>query len=406
MTDSSTRDRGTRLRLGVYADLLYRRERDSVTADFAFARFLGGLATRVRELVVFGRLAPGEGREHYELPPEARFEALPFYASVTDVPGVLRALRPSRAVFERELRGLDAVWLFGPHPLALAFARAARRRGIPFFLGVRQDFPRYIGSRLPSRLWLPALGAAHALEHAWRRLARDVPAVVVGEELAARYRRGRAVLPIGVSLVREADLLPLEEAAARSWEGELRLLWVGRVDPEKDPLRLPEVLARLRQTDPRWRLTLVGEGSLAEAVVARARELGLADAVDLAGYVANGPDLWARYRSSHALVNVSLTEGVPQVFFEAQAAGLPVVATDVGGVRAALRGGEAGLLVPPGDPAAAAAALERLRDDAELRRRLIEAGLSSARENTMDAQLDRVLNFFEEELPVLASRGD
>jgi glycosyltransferase involved in cell wall biosynthesis len=114
----------------------------------------------------------------------------------------------------------------------------------------------------------------------------------------------------------------------------------------------------------------------------------LEDAVELAGYVSNGPTLWELYRASHAFLHVSLTEGVPQVLWEAQAAGLPVVATDVGGVAVALAG--TGLLVPPRNATAAVAALERIRTDPTLRRSLIEQGLENARRETMEAQLDRI----------------
>jgi phosphatidylinositol alpha 1,6-mannosyltransferase len=374
------------LRLGVYADLRWRREDEVVSTDFAFAEFVGALVDRVDELVVFGRLDPAPGREPYTLPPAARFVGLPHYPRVTALLALARSLRAARRAFAAELGGLDAVWLFGPHPLSLAFAREARRAGVPVFLGVRQDFPRYVAGRLPGRGWAWAVPAAHGFELAWRRLARQAPAVVVGEELARRYRRsGGAVLAAGVSLVRAGDLVPVEEAVARSWEGDLRLLWVGRIEPEKNPLLLADVLDRL---DPRWRLTVVGTGSLRDELAGR-----LAGRAELAGYVPWGPELRERYRSAHALVNVSDTEGVPQVIFEAHASGVPVVATAVGGVPDALRGGESGLLVPPRDAGAVAAALERLAAEPELRQRLTRAGLRQAGGETMDAQLDRIVGF-------------
>jgi glycosyltransferase involved in cell wall biosynthesis len=77
--------------------------------------------------------------------------------------------------------------------------------------------------------------------------------------------------------------------------------------------------------------------------------------------------------------------------FEAFAAGLPVVATAVGGVPDAV--GDAALLVPPGDAGAAAAELERLAADETLRARLIEAGLARAHDHTMEAECRRVIEF-------------
>ena len=85
---------------------------------------------------------------------------------------------------------------------------------------------------------------------------------------------------------------------------------------------------------------------------------------------------------------------------EAAAAGLPIVATDVGGVADALDGGTRGLLVPPRDAAAIVAAVERLRDDPGLRGRLVRAGVLFAADNTLEAQQELVLDFVENELQV------
>lgn len=385
------------MRLGVYADLVYRKSGDTISTNLAFIRFLTGLAPRLRELVIFGRLDPAPGSEPYVLPAGVRFVPLPHYPRVTAVDRLLRTARKARRTFAEELSGLDVVWLFGPHPLSLVLLREARRRRVPVALGIRQDFPAYIAHRLPGRLWLWAVPASHALERAFRRLSRRVPTVVVGDELGRVYGKGSAPLLVtGFSLVPAADLIEPETAVARPWAGELRLLSVGRLDPEKNPMLLPEILARLRDRYAGWTLTVAGAGPLAGELERRAAELNVADAFTLLGEVPSGPELKALYRSSHAFLHVSLTEGLPQVLFEAQAAGLPIVATDVGGVSGALAGGEAGLLVAPRDPVAAVAALERLRVDEDLRSRLIVAGLELIACETVETQLDRLEKFFRE----------
>jgi glycosyltransferase involved in cell wall biosynthesis len=384
------------LRLGIFADVVYRVEEGHVYADRSFVVFATGLAPRF-ELVLFGRLYPEPASSHYLLPDEGiRLAPLPHYPRLTAIPALLRSIRRAKAAFERELDDLDAVWLFGPHPLSLVFTWSAWRRGIPVFQGIRQDWPRYIRGRLPSRRWIWAVAAAHALEGISRVLARHLPTVVVGAELGERYRRrGSRVLVTGFSLVRAQDVVPSARALAKDWaETELRILTVTRLDAEKNVLLLPEILALLRRRDLRWRLTIAGEGPLEEALGARARELGVQDSLELLGYVPVGPALWEHYRSSHAFLHVSLTEGLPQVLFEAQAAGLPIVATEVGGVAAALGNGTSGLLVPPESAIDAASAIERIRDDRRLREGLIEKALLSIRDQTMEAQLDRLTEFF------------
>lgn len=387
------------MRLGVYTDLVYRRDDRGLSTDLSFILFATALTKWVDEIVLFGRLDPEPGRSAYDVPTErVRLVPLPHYPSVASLPSMLRALRRARSTFAAELRQLDAVWLFGPHPLALEFARVARRHGTPVFLGIRQDFPTYIANRLPSRWWLWAVPAAHGLEQAFRRMARRVPTVVVGNRLGELYGRGGGpVLVTGVSLIGAGDVVSREEAE-KAWDGPLTILSVGRLESEKNPLLLPEILALLRRHDDRWRLCVVGIGPMAEDVRRRAEELGVADTLDLLGYVTYGQELVAAYRSAHVFLHVSLTEGLPQVLYEAQAAGLPIVATDVGGVRAAMSGGEAGLLIPPDDAEAAAAALLLLAGDPELRARFVDAGLAVAARETLDAQTQRIAGFFRAHL--------
>lgn len=385
------------IRLGVYTDMLYRSDGDTVYSSRAFVRFVTDLPPRVAELVLLGRLDPAAGCDHYRLPTGAvRFAPLPYYPRISSIRRMLRSVRESCRAFDAELDQLDAVWIFGPQPMAVLFALLARRRRKPLILGVRQDYPRYIAGRLPGRRWCWALPAAHALDATFRQLARRAPTVAVGEDLARRYAVGGPVLATGFSLVKRCELVPLAEATARSWNGEWEVLSVGRLDPEKNPLLLLEIVTRLRALDPRWRLLIAGDGPLRGQLEAEIDRRGLRASVELLGEVRNGPELWALYRRCQAFLHVSLTEGLPQVLFEAQAAGLPIVATEVGGVRSALSDGAAGVLIPPRDAEAAVRALNRLAKDPVLQRRLIAAGLDQVATQTLEAQLDRIASFVAE----------
>jgi glycosyltransferase involved in cell wall biosynthesis len=385
------------MRLGVYTDMLFRRDGDTISTRRAFVRFVAALGSEVDEVVVFGRLDRRPGRFPYALPAgRVRFVALPHYERGTDLRSMARAVRGTCAIVGAQLRALDALWVFGPHPIAVVLAVYALAHGRRVVLGVRQDYPRYIARRLPSRRWLWAVPAARALDATFRLLARRLPTVALGQELGRRYAGGAPVLVTGFSLVSRGDLVPAPAALERSWDGDRVVLSVGRLDAEKNPLLLADVIARLRAGDARWRLVVAGDGPLRGALEARLRALGVGDAARVCGEVPNGPELWSLYRSSTAFLHVSLTEGLPQVLYEAQAAGLPVVATAVGGVAEALHGGRTGLLVDPGDAGACAAALERLAGDRALRDRLIAEGLRAVRDDTLEAQVQRLTAFFAE----------
>ena len=172
-----------------------------------------------------------------------------------------------------------------------------------------------------------------------------------------------------------------------------RVLSVGRLDREKNPLLLLDVIAALHESDPEWRLVIVGDGPLRSQIEARIEELGLTDVVDVRGYIPIDGELPLLYDSNDAFLHVSWTEGVPQVLFEAFAAGLPVVATDVGGVARAVDG--AALLVAPGDALAAASALRRMAGEESLRRSLVRQGLQRVRKHTLEAETRRLALFLE-----------
>jgi glycosyltransferase involved in cell wall biosynthesis len=376
------------VRLAVYTDYVYRRTDGIVRAERAFALFLAALAPQVERLVLIGRLAAdGDAQARYALPPDVELAPLPHYQSLADPRAVLASLGRSLRHIWRALDDIDVLWVLGPYPHAIVLVAVALCRRRSVVLGVRQDWPSYVRRRRPGRRWMH--WSADALEWTWRTLARRLPVVAVGPELSAHYAHAPAVHELVVSLL---PAVALERpAAARDYAGELSILSVGRLDEEKNPLLLADVLALLRRRDPRWRLRVCGEGDLAGALSDRLRELGVAESAELLGYVPMGEELFDLYRSSHALLHVSWTEGFPQVLVEAFGSGLPIVATDVGGVRDGV--GNAALLIGPGDPAAAAEALERVAGDADLRTRLIDAGLERAAGLTLEAQTAGLIEF-------------
>ncbi len=377
------------MRLLVYGDYSYHLEDGELSAEVSFALFAARLARECERLVLVGRMSPSPELTPYRCGSEAEFVPLPYYESLASPTAVVRAAAGSLRSFWRALREVEVVWLLGPHPLAVAFALLAALRRRRVVLGVRQDLPAYVRNRHPGRRLMSA--AALALEASFRLLSRSFGVIVVGPELARRYRGARSLLEISVSLVDVEDVVPPELAAARSYDGELRLISVGRLDPEKNPLLIADVFRRLVDGGPAWHLLVCGDGSLREALGDRLRELGVAERAELLGHVPYGARLVELYQGSHVLLHTSWTEGLPQVLIEAFAAGVPVVATDVGGIRDAV--GEAARLVPPGDAPAAAAELEAIVADPDLRRRLIQAGHRYVTPRTANAEVGRVAEF-------------
>jgi glycosyltransferase involved in cell wall biosynthesis len=159
-------------------------------------------------------------------------------------------------------------------------------------------------------------------------------------------------------------------SAEREDAGALRLIAVGNVNPLKGYHDLITALAELGGLDMPWRLDIAGakletaQDYLAELEAAIARH-GLRERITFLGAV---DDVAALLPGHDIFVMCSRSESGPMVLLEAMACGLPPVASDVGFVREVVTDGESGLIVPPGDSRALAAAIRRMIEDVSFRR--------------------------------------
>jgi len=160
--------------------------------------------------------------------------------------------------------------------------------------------------------------------------------------------------------------------------GGFQVLFVGRLVERKGVKNLIDAVRRM-PAELRARLVVIGDGPERQALETRAKDSGLGDRVEILGRVSD-EELRAGYARSDVLVLPSIldargdTEGLGVVLLEAMSYGIPVVASDIGGITDIVEHDTSGLLVPPGDPAALAQALERLARDPALASRLGSAG--------------------------------
>ena len=178
-------------------------------------------------------------------------------------------------------------------------------------------------------------------------------------------------------------------ATLRDWKGHDQLL---------------DAWATLRARVPGWQLLVIGDGPRRAHLEARVDAMGLRADVR---FVGNRDDVpaWLSCLDVVALPSYG-EEGVPQSLMQAAACGLPAVSTTVGAIREAVIDGETGLIVPPKDVPALAAALERLMTDAGLRTRMgVAARARAEREFGIDRMLDAMERVFAAAAPSSATDG-
>jgi glycogen synthase len=306
-------------------------------------------------------------------------------------PGGPVSSRFARQFSARLLRSLrreeiDVVHFHGVRQLHLMYAAVAARAGRQGIPLVAQDRGQRPVGRIETAAQRFALRRSQAVLASSADGARKLAALGVPES-------SLEVIPNGFD---PRSFFPSQNGGGRdnsSAQQPLRLLVVSRLAPEKDPFTMTEAVLRLASRIQGTRLTVVSGGRLKGEVRRRLREGGVK-----ATFFDHLPqaELGQLYRSADALIFTTSNrgEGWTQAVVEAMACGLPVVSVDVPGPRDAL--GDAGVLVPPGDPAALAAALERFAADPALRRSCRERGLERARRFTWQAVAARVRRAYEE----------
>jgi glycosyltransferase involved in cell wall biosynthesis len=171
------------------------------------------------------------------------------------------------------------------------------------------------------------------------------------------------------------------------------LLSVGRLSKEKGQTDLIQAVALLRKqnSDCNLRLIIVGDGPDANKLKDTARSAGVEDWVVFAGHQT---DVTPYYTMADLMVLPSHTEGSPNALLEAMAAGLPIVATAVGGVPEIVTSEKEALLVEKDDPEALAAAIERVLGDEDLQMRLSSAARSTASAYSPEMYCESMLSLY------------
>jgi glycosyltransferase involved in cell wall biosynthesis len=295
------------------------------------------------------------------------------------------SLRLAR-LLRREQAGLVQAHQYTPFFYAMT-ARLLYRRPPLLFTEHGRHFPDYPRRK---RMILNRL----LLERRDRVVAvgRAVQRAVINNEGIPEERV--AVIYNGIDLSPYRNGVPDGDAVRRELgfgSGDLVLVQVARLDYLKDHATAIRTMEQVVQAHTQARLLLVGEGPERGKIEKEIRERHLEANVLLLG---QRSDVARFLRAADVFLLSSISEGIPLTVIEAMAAGLPVVATNVGGMSEVVEEGQTGLLAPAGDAAALAGCVHRLAGQPELRRQMGRRGRERANgvfaESQMHAQYVRL----------------
>lgn len=296
--------------------------------------------------------------------------------------------------FTDELADAGVAWLSVPHlqfpihPISDARAflhiRAMLRRLKPDLIATHSSKAGVLGRLAGYSLRVPVTFTAHgwaftpgvpqrtATLYRWleRSVSRFAARIITVSDFDRDLAIRKGVAP-GERVVTIHNGVPdvAPQLRARPSHSPARLVMVARFEAQKDHRTLLESLAGL--TDLGWELDLLGEGPLLPAIRSLSESLGLAHRVHFWGA---RRDVAERLAQAQVFLLISSWEGFPYSVLEAMRAAMPVIASDVGGVREAVESGETGVLIPRGDVETLRGALRRLLSDPELRDRLGREG--------------------------------
>jgi len=320
---------------------------------------------------------------------EVRAHGFPAFPLAADFPRVLSAIRALTTLLRETVADVLICHGYKAHILGRF---AARRVEIP--------------AVAVSRGWTGETRKVKLYEWLDRRHLRFMDRVVcVSDGQAAKVRKWCGVPPQRLTVIRNSARLAAFEARTPGARDKLLgffpgdnavsqvVLAAGRFSPEKGFGVLVEAAVSICRENPHAGVVLFGEGVLRPELTQRIRELSLTDRFVMPGF---RTDLDSLIGAADVVVLPSFTEGLPNVALEASAAGVPVVATAVGGTPEAVADGESGFLVPAGQPGMLATKVTELLRDFSLRAAFGSLGKQRMRDEfTFDAQANAYLKLID-----------
>jgi glycosyltransferase involved in cell wall biosynthesis len=374
-------------RLVVFSHKLFRRTSDGYKTTGGFTIQMDALAPYFENVTLCVPLV--DDADFYGVGPTAPnmdFHPLPHYRGRLDF---LRKTPSIRREVLTVLNEVDVALVDLPGYVGVLASVLCQRRRFPLFQWVVGNWSRIVQVQRSTPLgrWLASVLWSPLIDKLMIRLTRDVLTFYTGPIL---YHQDKAYHINWIcSSIRGTHLYVRRDSS--SLAPPYRVLFVGRLSPEKGVKYLLQAVSLLISQGDVVDLRIVGTGALEGKLQREANDLAIADLVHFQGFVPHGEELRRMYRESDVFVLPSLEDQQPKVLLEAMSQSVPVIATNVGGIPSMIQNGENGLLISPAQPGETAEAIRQVTMDDELRQRLVEAGLTFASAHTVEQETAQMM---------------
>ncbi|MGO1368555.1 glycosyltransferase [Senegalia sp. (in: firmicutes)] len=383
--------------LNIYYSMTFYKYDSKYYCNGAFGRFLDSLAKEYDHITVcvpVNRDIKSLKLDYQIKSNNIKFQELPNYRNMI---GSIRYMFASIKKLIRFSKTWTNVYIRWPSPYSYIVYLLSKIRNTPTTVHLVGDTKAIVmkGNKYEGVIKLAAILLANHQEWVLKKIMKKSKVIANGSGLRRLYSKNSSkVKEIRTSTFMEKEIYSRYDSCEKE---TLKLLYVGYLRHEKGIQYLINAIKMIinKNLQQDIYLYLVGDGEEKEKLKTLVKEKGLEKRIIFKGYVPLGEMLFEIYRESDIFILPSISEGTPRVLIEAMANGMPVIATDVGGIPYTIKDGYNGLLIKPEESNELFTAITRVILDRELRKKLIYNGYKFAYENTLEAHINELVEWVE-----------
>lgn len=393
------------MRLGVVLTQAFWYDGKQYTTKYPFASFIVELSTFVNSLILFVPLkisTSEKGPHPVYLYDNVKIIPYPFYESLKEQYVLAYRILPDFInIFKRHTNLFDICGFVSTSLLSFAAFSISKTYKKRVFIYLRADIKKAYSMQIGSSLGnFVGICLGHIEEFFCRIMTARNPTIAIGHGLYNKYKNNRNSTHLFyANLISDKMIEQSDNGGKKTGGKQVTLLSVGRLVPQKGLKYLVDAVEQLAKRKGYSPLCYIAGTGIEEAKLKTLiKQRGLTPYFIFLGDVPWGEELFDLYRKSDFFILPSITEGFPKTIFEAMAFGLPVIASNVGGISGIILNEVNGILIEPTSGGQIAAAVIKAWSSDRLYYEIIKNGHRTAKYFTVEKQTARLFSLLANDL--------